>query len=859
MSSSEITLKEFVCPIATCEQNSSLKTIVRTVKSSTNGIVAIVNEERSPIGIIHSHRLLSFLIERGLYGTSKPLEENISKFVNNECLLDYHDLISSALIFSAQQKIRELLSSLNQQNPSSSNQEYYLIVDENKQLLGTIDLHQILRFLLTETNHQSKKNLAKKSLLEEDLYRLLDQIPLPIILKSKEDRILHQNLFCYEHYQVPQGNIRLNALLDDLLPQSLTKELAINKEIGDSTLTNSPESPVIVSAKSVLSKIAVFDKLLLEKDDCNYIKLPLDFTKNIFLEPDSPLKQSYLLIGIQPVINFEYSYPQKELNSGEKNIFKLNRLKNEFLLNLGHDLKSPLTAIIGLSHLLKAEKLGQLNKRQVEYLNLIYRNGQKLMIIINDLLNMSRVAAVKSEINLETLDIKELCEEVYQQVLHKLELKQKIQEGSFYSPLKLPLNLDINPRLAKITADRICLTQILSQLLNQALNFSFCTGQVGIKVDDWNRWLAITVWDNGKAIPEARQTLLLEQSFDLNNDDISGNLEDDLGLIFTQKLAQIHGGDISFIAKVAQGNSFTVILPQNPNNFPENANNNLLGNALNSFHSHPENQWENNQKNTDNLVVLLVETLSSRIEYLNNKLTQLGYYPIIARSPEEVLYKAINFQPRKIIVSRELVNSWNQELISQLGNNNQTKNIPVLIMEEKEDISKKSDSNNQLILPLPLTIDSVMMAFPPVVTQNKQEIKFDKSLTILRLLISSELDNNYSKRDLALESIFRNRTFSCQHRLIEADSLEQANMLSRIWQIDAVILDGSNLTNPRNYLLSYQESGILASLPLITLDPKTTAAANQINGLSVFPCLLPSNERSIAELMQVIQIATGIK
>ncbi len=100
--------------------------------------------------------------------------------------------------------------------------------------------------------------------------------------------------------------------------------------------------------------------------------------------------------------------------------------------------------------------------------------------------------------------------------------------------------------------------------------------------------------------------------------------------------------------------------------------------------------------------------------------------------------------------------------------------------------------------------------------------------------------------------------FDCQHRIIEADSLEQAHTLARIWQLDVIILNGYQIIEPAQYLRSLQESAYLAALPLITLDARTTEAANQIKGLNVYPCLLPAEHRSVADLMQVIQIATGV-
>ena len=872
MSSSEITLKEFISPVSVCYQDSNLETLVTEVKSSKNGIVAIVDQKRSPRGIVHSHRILSLLTEQGLDGVTSLFREDIlrCKSQANKSALDYHELIIPTVVVSSQLKIRELLPHFKLQNPANINQQYYLVVDLTGQLLGTIDTNKLLGFLLAETNHQPEFSQSKEVSVEKDLYKLLDKIPLPIMLKSQKGSVLYRNLSCYHCRHCPQGYISLNSLLHDLLPQSLITELTSSYEVSESCLTNyqpgEPELPLTLSQQSIAEEEGSKNTLLLEKDSCNYLKLPLDFSGDLALESNSPLRGSWLAIGVQPAINIEDN-PNNYDVKPDKHLVKLNQLKNEFLLNLGHDLKSPLTAIIGLSRLLKAEKLGQLNKRQVHYTDLIYRSGQKLMMIINELLDMSRVAASKSEINLESLAIRDICEEVYQQVLHKLEFdqeinKNEINKNSFSSQLKVLLNLEINPKLATIIADKFCLCQILTHLLNNALKLTYYQGKIGIKVDDWQQWVAITIWDKGMGIPESQQNSLLEKPFESTNHDTSEGLDDNLGLIFAQKLAQVHGGDISFISTVDKGNNFTVLLPQNPPNFRDdnhnNINHNNIDNSLQSSLSQPENGF-NNDPDINNLLVLIIETLSSRIEDITNKLQKLGYHSVIARSPEEALYKARHLKPGQIILNSELPKTWNQDIIALLRTKSQTRNIPVFVMTSVEDTQEQLSSIEEPILPLPLTIDSLMLAFPPVVKPNKQQTESNKSLTILRLLVSSELEQNSSNQDLALDFIFSDRAFTLKHRIIEADSLEQAHILARIWDIDAIVLEGNNLLNPLDYLLSLKEFDVLSSLPLITLDAKTTEAANQINGLDLFPCLMPLDETSIPELIQVIQIATGLK
>ena len=139
------------------------------------------------------------------------------------------------------------------------------------------------------------------------------------------------------------------------------------------------------------------------------------------------------------------------------------------------------------------------------------------------------------------------------------------------------------------------------------------------------------------------------------------------------------------------------------------------------------------------------------------------------------------------------------------------------------------------------------------------------SLTILCLypelgIIDLQKEPRYNPNfDLKTWSDDYGRQTNYQHRIIEADSLEQAHNLARIWQLDAIVLDGYQIALPELYLRSLQEYEHLANLPLITLDVKTTEAANLIEGLNVYPCLLPTQQCNIDDLLQVIRIALESK
>lgn len=174
--------------------------------------------------------------------------------------------------------------------------------------------------------------------------------------------------------------------------------------------------------------------------------------------------------------------------------------------------------------------------------------------------------------------------------------------------------------------------------------------------------------------------------------------------------------------------------------------------------------------------------------------------------------------------------------------------------------------NYQFTLTLPKNREKSLPGVNDLTAQSPTSpTKTSSSLTILCLypeleVIDAQLNqshHHYGNFNLKNWSDNYGLQAGYQHRIIEADSLEQAHNLARIWRLDVIILNGYQIAQPSLYLQMLQGSEHLANLPLITLDTKTTEAANQIDGLNVYPCLLPAQQCSIEDLLQVIQIAIG--
>ena len=323
-----------------------------------------------------------------------------------------------------------------------------------------------------------------------------------------------------------------------------------------------------------------------------------------------------------------------------------------------------------------------------------------------------------------------------------------------------------------------------------------------------------------------------------------------MGLVLTQRLARLHGGDVSFISSEGQGSQFTLLLPPNPpgNSGEESAEYRALEPEL----FKPKYQYP--IANSRSRLVLIVEAVPKYIENLTNVLTGLGYQVIVARSGTEALEKARRFSPEVIFLNPllPLLSGW--DVLTLLKSDPDTRSIPAIVTATRGEKERASVNRAEGFLSLPVTEPALRMLLGDLIGRpnaNAQPVR--SSLTILWL----SPQNSSSQGS----SLLLNPTYC---RVLEADDLGQAELVARIWRPDAIVLDGTNqLENPLAFIKQLSLSRSLGSLPLVTLDPATTQLANQVKGLSVFPCLATDSSTSdtplvASALWQVIQVAAGM-
>jgi len=233
-----------------------------------------------------------------------------------------------------------------------------------------------------------------------------------------------------------------------------------------------------------------------------------------------------------------------------------NRLKTAFLANVSHEIRTPMTGVMGFSELLKTEK-DLTPEEQQQYLDLIYSNGQHLLRLIDDLIDLAKIDSGNVTVKNETFDVADLMLELYA-TYHKNPLL--VHKG-----LELKFEEDQSLESLHITSDHFRLYQVLSNLLSNAIKF---TEQGGIRIGYFmtdEKEIRFHVKDTGRGISEEDQDKIFKRFVQLEHEKAESKHQGTgLGLSICSGIMQLLGGSIKVESEPGKGTAFYVILPLPP-------------------------------------------------------------------------------------------------------------------------------------------------------------------------------------------------------------------------------------------------------------------------------------------------------
>jgi signal transduction histidine kinase/CheY-like chemotaxis protein/HAMP domain-containing protein len=406
--------------------------------------------------------------------------------------------------------------------------------------------------------------------------------------------------------------------------------------------------------------------------------------------------------------NREVGFAKREVEEQAEQLALTSKYKSQFLANMSHELRTPLNSLLILSKMLSENLEGNLLIKQVEFARTIHAAGTDLLVLINDILDLSKIESGTMTVDVSEVFFSDLRDYVEQSFRHVAE-----QKG-------LKLTIELDPSLPRsMHTDMKRLQQVLKNLVSNALKFTergtvslrpkLASGGWGRDVDSLNaadRVIAFEVRDTGIGIAEDKQRIIFEafQQADGTTSRKYGGTG--LGLSISRELARLLGGEVRVASAPGAGSSFTLYLPATYMPAPERVMGSAtplsgtpavdLDNGPPTWRPHDDSSdtpsWANlddrEQIRKGDRVLLIVEDDDSFARILLDAAHERGWRVVVASEGVHAMHLARRMAPSAIWLDLHLPDTDGRVLLDQLKHDRTLRSIPVEVVSGSEAASR---------------------------------------------------------------------------------------------------------------------------------------------------------------------------
>ncbi|MGQ9714379.1 MAG: GAF domain-containing protein [Anaerolineae bacterium] len=226
-----------------------------------------------------------------------------------------------------------------------------------------------------------------------------------------------------------------------------------------------------------------------------------------------------------------------------------DRAKSEFVSTVSHELRTPMTSIKGYTDLLLMGAVGDLNPQQHHFLEVIKSNADRLTALINDLLDISRIETGRLRLDLQPMHVQEVIEEVLGSLRGRAEAKG------------LRVRAEVPQGLPAVVADRDRITQVVLNLMDNAVRYTPEGGEVSVRVELADEALLVHVQDTGIGIAPEEQDRIFERFYRSEDARVQETEGTGLGLAIVKSLVEMHGGRVWVESALEKGSTFSFTIP----------------------------------------------------------------------------------------------------------------------------------------------------------------------------------------------------------------------------------------------------------------------------------------------------------
>ncbi|WP_244935943.1 ATP-binding protein [Leptospira bouyouniensis] len=367
------------------------------------------------------------------------------------------------------------------------------------------------------------------------------------------------------------------------------------------------------------------------------------------------------------------------------------KFKTAFLSTMSHEIRTPLNGILGMTQM-----FGQTNltEEQKEYLNLIQFSGENLLLLINDILDLTKLESGKFELRQEPIELNKFLSDIVQL------FRTKIDTNHVKIELVTKQNIPTN-----IITDARRFTQILSNLLGNAVKFTEY-GTISLivahePIDTINSKLIIEVSDTGIGIPAENIKDLFQPFMQVHSYLSEKTNGTGLGLTITKKIVEEMSGTISVSSELGKGSAFIVEIP-----ITQTINEITTNNEFPNQRILRSDEWEKNLAESFPTKILIADDDPINIKVSKMFLKKLGYLALIAENGNQTLKVVEKEEPNFILLDVQMPDIDGIQVTQRIRKNKNLIKQPIIIaltanvMEEDKEKCLKSGMDDLLIKPL---------------------------------------------------------------------------------------------------------------------------------------------------------------
>jgi signal transduction histidine kinase len=240
----------------------------------------------------------------------------------------------------------------------------------------------------------------------------------------------------------------------------------------------------------------------------------------------------------------------KKLEIANKELRRMDQMKDDFLSNVSHELKTPMISVMGYIGMILKEKVGSLTEQQKKFLEISYKNLRKLGKNIDDLLDLAELGIQKESWIFGPIDLVKVVEFSCSTV-EPLAEEHQIQ-----------LEVQLPPDPVKISGVEDKLNQLFDNLLTNAIKYNRQGGKVCVSLDQNAEYVFIRITDTGVGISHQSLQEVFTRHFQEKTKPLGNAKGLGIGLSLVQEIVKLHCGEIQIESELGKGTTFTVMLPK---------------------------------------------------------------------------------------------------------------------------------------------------------------------------------------------------------------------------------------------------------------------------------------------------------